>query len=434
MNSPKPTIVAAGWLGRAFSVKSGRAACYFLGFVLQRCAQLLLLPLFVAKFSAEDFARYGLMQSVLQLAPAILTLRLHTSIGRLIYDSKVYDKSELLASSLVGGGIPVVCFGLLAVGATLLGLSTDPVTLGLPLLAFALSVSLLSRVVTEFTSILYRAEGDGPRFLMITVTDGVLFAAFCLLVLLSSSPSYSAVMLAIAWAGGLTTFGCLVMVSREISTWSPQWPIVRDCLSYSWPTAVHVVGVWFSIQSARWIGASKLGLAAMASFTLVMLIVSVVSIITRTVFEIERPTIGKLFAKGEYKSGNLALGRCRQRAIVTAFILCIVMGIGYVFAASYLPASFKVTGPMFTFVSLFVIVDAMSLKSTNLLLALKKSRGLMIGSLSGGVVAILSAPPLCDAFGVSGLCSSLFFAAIVQAALSEWVGRQGLQVALQTAA
>jgi O-antigen/teichoic acid export membrane protein len=395
-----------------------------MGFMLQKCGQLLLLPLFIAKLSAEDFARYGLMQSVIQLAPPILTLRLHTSIGRLIFDTTEYSRSPLLSSCLIGSVIPIVLFtSALSVG-TYWNVVHDPVTLGTPFLAVLLGIILLSRVVVEFASILFRAEGRGPQFLLVTVLDGLSFALLAAFALTRENTGYNSLVQYVAIAGAGTTICCLLLLRKQIDTWTLESRIILDSLSYSWPTAIHLVGMWFSLQTARWIGVAKLGLSAMASFTLIMLLVSVASIVTRTVFETERPTIGKLFAQADYVKGESVLARCRFRSVVVAISLCLLIGVAYWIMDELVPVEYQIDAPMYLFISLFVIIDAVSLKSTNMLLALKKSRGMIVGSVAGGVVALLASGPLCNAYGLIGLCCSLSISGCFQAVVTEWIARR----------
>lgn len=404
-----------------------RSAMYFVGFMLQRCGGLLLVPLLVGRLSAADFSRYGLLQSLLQLGPAIVTLRLHTALGRLIFDTKHFDRATLLSTSLIGGLVPMLVACCAWLGLVAWGGWRDDVTQASWPLVVSVAVILLARVITEFASILFRAIGDGPRFLATTAIDGLTMLAAGLLALLSASPSYGSLVQWLAVASCITMVACCGLFLREIPRWQVDLKTLKACLNYAWPTAVHLVGLWFCVQSSRWIGASTLGLAEMASFSLILLVVSVLSILTRTLFESERPVIGKLFAEANVVRGEEVLNRCRRRALGMSAGACAAIGVAYWFANPYLPESYRADAMMLALVSLFAIVDAYSLKSTNLLLSLKHPKSLMISSLFGGAVSLATALPLCRAFEVPGLCVALVLGAVTQASLATWFGKRALR-------
>jgi|GEM_PF-7080426 len=405
-------------LHRLATGKTRNALNFFVGFACQRLSQFAILPLVVSQLDAASFSRFGLMTSVLQLAPSLLTFRVHTSVGRLIFDTTLYDRRKLIATCFLGGLAPAFFLVFVYCSLIFLGGVDDPLSAKSTLIALSIGTLILSRIVVEFASTLFRSDGNSKRFMHISLVDGALYGCLGALALTCENPNFIGLVLAISIAGFISSMFCMFLLRKDVFSFWPEKSILADCFRYSWPTAVHGVGLWFSTQSTRWVGVSIIGLEGMASFSFVLLIASAVGLVSRIVFELSRPTAGKAFACGDVEEGKRILSKSQFYSMLVVIICFSVIILAYYIFENYLEMQFRITSSMFMLVFLYLLVDSWSLKITNLLLGMKFSKSLMFSSLPSGLVALCLTPPLCIWYQEYGLCLSLFVSAFVQAVLA----------------
>lgn len=402
-----------------------RLALYLAGFAVQRASTVLFVPVFLARMTPADFTRYGLFVSVLAVVPPLLSLRLHTAPARLIFDHPdAAGRARLVTTALLGGAGLAFSLLLLALLALRVLPFEDPVGRGLLGLQALVAACCFGRIVGEHASTLLRAEGAAGRFLQLTfVEGGILFGGCALGLVLFPAHAYTV---------AVSAFSLSALAAGAWGLWlcrshyrAGRWDraLALDCLHFAWPTALVVIMAWLVAQGGRWIGAAHLPLDTLAGYILVTLLLTVVGLAGRAVYEASRPELGKAFAARDYATGAALLARCHRLFVAGAVLAWAGIALALWLAHDRLdprsaPGVALVAGAIVA-----ALLDAWATRGLNVLINLKRTVTLLKIGLVTAPVALLLSLALVRPLGVLGLMLGICGGFAAQAMLANTAAR-----------
>ncbi len=404
-----------------------RTSLYLLARGLQHLGGLLLLPLLVASLSSEEFTRYGLMTSAFQLLVPILSLNLHLAPVRLYFDHQdTGGRARLLVSALASACALTVAG--LALIVTLLQLLDypEPVALGAWDVQSLIGLSILFIVVADFGKLLMVIRGEAHLYAAVAAGQSFGLLLLFLLIRRLPIPGLQQVVWSYCVSLGLIAFLASVYSRRFLAGGRLSRAELGAALAYSWPTVVHLVASWAVVSSGRWIGAFHMPLEKLAPFTLMTLLVGVIGVLPRSLFEARLPDIGSAFGAGRYREGagvirgTAALGLGTVAAVyAVAFFALFRLGLE-------LPAGYQPTPALLGFAALASLLDSLYLGGIQILHALKKTQIQASSSIFSGVLTVTLSVVLVRTHAVTGLMLAIVAGIALQSITSNLLAQRYL--------
>ena len=396
-----------------------RTAFYLLGGVLQKGAQLLLLPLLMAALTPEEFSRFGLMVSAVAILAALLSLNAHLSPARLYFDyERSHRAGELLLTCLLGA------VGLAAVGLTVcvvvfrLASVTEPVSLGSLAIQLWVSLLVLAQVSGDFGLTWARVRGKAVLFSAASAVSGFgILAAFVALGPWIEDGLLRCVLAMVA--GKSVTAGILLVTARkDLRGARFRVDMLRRSLAYSWPMTVHGLALWAVMYSGQWIGSAYLPLEDLAPYVLVLQIAGAMMMVGRSWYEARLPDIGRAFAAGQYRAGARIINRTMLASLATVAGVYVALYLGlFVFGLS-LPTGYAPTPLLVLLAATANLFDLFYYRGARTLVALKKTGTQAAATVTAGAVTIAASFLLVRSYGDLGLASGVVVGMAAQAVMS----------------
>lgn len=311
------------------STRLRRFFFFFVGTLLQKGGQFLLLPLLVGSMDSGEFARFGLFTAVTFILVPLFSLNVHISAGRLFFDhADRRDQASLFVTLLtsgmafVAGGVVLLCCLLQLVGLA------DPLTLGDPLLMSLVGASVISAVPVQFFGLLFRLVDRPSRFALVSALLGFgLLAVYAALEGFFTDKLMASVV-AYLVNNLLTTIIGAAFARRYLARGRFRRSAVSHAISFGSGTMVQNVVSWVNAQSGRWIGTLVMPVSALAGYTLMTYAAMAANLAANVLFETVRIDIMNAHVKGDPGRSRQIVDRTLGISILAVVLLyAIVLGL-----------------------------------------------------------------------------------------------------------
>ncbi|WP_417612150.1 lipopolysaccharide biosynthesis protein [Parasphingorhabdus sp.] len=393
--------------------------------VVQKLGQLFLLSLLVFIGSPEDVNRFGLLISFLALAVPVLSLNIHTSIGRVYYDIDDPDERSRYVISCLLFSVLGVSFGTILLSAiAMIGTYDDGLTNGNASFGIVLVITAAVFTINQFFNLLLRLEGKILPFIIFGVTTGLGSLVFSLLgVWASIAPLYAAI---VGYSGAqiAAIIVGICFARGDLSSLGLSFSKFKIALAYSSGTLIMAVAQWVVNYSGRWIGASWVQAEELASYTLVGQLLVGVAMMCSTLYESSRSEIIRQFSGGNI---DAAMKVIHNRYLDSLKLVMLIFGTGfltYPFVGFILPREYNF--PFIWMIAAFfqMLAYCFSLRTSWTAIGLYRSKVFGVSAIVGAVCNISLALSIGPKFGLS----ILFFAAglglLLQAVITQLVLRK----------
>ena len=406
-----------------------RAFFYMSASVLARISGLILLPILIVTLTAEEFSRYGLYTSTINLALPLLTLNVFLAPSRLFFDyHKFSEQARLLYTTLLGA----LVFSILTVGPVFVlvrGLRVeDPISLGRLEFQLYILLAFFAMLMVRFGQTLIRIKGHA-RLYMITslLQSGGLILLYSGLTALDDTHAYRDVLLASLVSVVVVAVICWFYVYPYIKSGYFDRAMLIESIRFAGPTSAHQIALWALNFSGRWIGLLYISLTDLAPYMLITQIFAAVGILARALFEALVPEIGTAFSQNDYRRGTRIIQLATAAAVAGVILVYgALLVVLYVFKLD-VPLDYKPTLLMILIAAASNIFDALYLQGIQILQAIKKTHVQAISTLVAGTATIAVSFLLGYLYHENGLMLALALGWAVQSVLSNALARSYLK-------
>lgn len=414
---------------------ASRTAFYLLGSIIQRVAQLLLLPFLIAVLTPGEFTRFGLMVSAVMVLAPLFSLNIHLAPGRLYFDYDRPEEQSDLLFSCISGSLSLATLALVVlIGLLQLSGTPEPVSFGRLDIQVWVAMILLFTVLWEFGTMTMRIWGRARFFAAASTVHsfGILGAFLALGLVLQDGFRRSVVAVALGLAAGGVV--AMVHVFRLVRRGNLRRIMLAKSLAYSGPTVMHFLALWVVGNSGRWIGTIYMDLDDLAAYTLVTLIIMAMTMISRALFQALLPEISRPFASQDYHRGT----RIIHFAMVGSIIMLVAVYLGlYVvlFVLNLpLPAKYSPTPLLLIIAGTANLCDALFMRGAWILTRLKKTGVMAIATSLSAAATIVMSFALVRNLGDLGLVVAVAGGFAIQGAVSNAVAWWQLRIAIASKA
>jgi len=408
-----------------------RTSLYLLGGSLQKAAYLLLLPFLVAVLTPEEFTRFGLTVSAVAILTPLFSLNAHLAPGRLYFDyEQSHRRAELLFSSLIGS-LAFVTAGLAACVCVLrLGGVIEPISRGALDVQLWVSLVIVVLVAGDFGLTLIRIRGNAALYTVVASVSGFGILAAFLALSWSIADGFLRSIVALAAGRGAAAAIALLYAVRFLRAARFRWAMLGRSLSFSWPTAVHVLALWMVSHSGRWIGTLYLTLGGLAPYMLVSQIAGAMLMVGRALFEARLPDIGRAFAGRRYREGTRIIRVTAVAGLAMVALAYVALYVLFFVVDLPLPAGYAPTPLLLLFAGAANLCDILYLKGVHTLTALKRTGVQAVATVVAGAVTVGVSFALVGRYGDHGLAAAIAIGFGVQAVASNVAARVQLRKAV----
>ncbi len=312
------------------------AAIYFAGTLFQRLSLFLALPLLLRTLSAAEYGTFGLLQSAVNLLPAILTLNLPATATRLFFDGATEGERQAIATrltvlsgsvGLVGGAVVWLCaHAYRGQAAAFLGVPDDQAMLVTTLVL----VGALGANHLQVAWGLWVAQNRALHTATALSLNGLLFlggvAGLAATHRLGAITAIGAYACATALVGIIAN---ILALKRWTGGGGSYGALGREALRVSLPVLPYLFAVWGLGAGGRWIARATLTLEDTGNFTLASQVAIMLGLVGRSAYDAWSPRAFAMFADGRFVEAREYL---RTRARLT---LAVVGGLGIVTALGF---------------------------------------------------------------------------------------------------
>jgi len=214
---------------------------YFIGQSGERIVYTIAIPILVVTLSPHEYGLYGLIYSIINFAPLILSLGFSVSIPRLYFDNKV----NVISS--VGKFILLISIIIALISIAILFMNSNYGNL-VTIAGLIIAVNMLSSV---FTGVLIAKEMAFKNSVT-SALSGTIFL-FLLLCINHFSKLNITTLLLIILMGRLFFLFAVSYRNLSIFCGSLDLSIIKSNLYFSVPYMIHAGSIWFLFLGNRWI-------------------------------------------------------------------------------------------------------------------------------------------------------------------------------------
>lgn len=302
---------------------------YTLSGILTKCINFILLPLFTASLTTEDYGIYSLLGSFNSVALYFTSLGLETAIIRFYCDYKD-DKNKLkrlIGTCMMSVIVMDVIFNLLCVvfnkplcGSILDGIAFTPyVVLSLIELTF-ISLNTIYRTVLK-------AEGAGKKLSISSFVMFLLSTSATLVLVVAMKKGAVGMLLAFIIARfAFLLFAIYDLLKRDIITICVDFSLLKKALKYSLPIIPHSMSTYIATFVSKMFLNKSVSLSAVGVYNIASQIAAMIDTVQDSVGQAYRPWLNELLSgKEDDKSG-----RIQQISELLMDFFCIMfIGISY---------------------------------------------------------------------------------------------------------
>ena len=414
---------------------ASRTAFYLLGSIVQRAAQLLLVPFLVAALSPDEFTRFGLMISAVTVLTPLFSLNIHMAPGRLYFDYNEPSEQSDLLFSCISGSLCLTVMGLIVViGVLRISGVHEPVSNGYLETQVGIALIIMLTVLWEFGTMTMRVWGKAAFFTLASIVHsfGILGAFLSLGPFLQNG--FRRGVMAVLFGIGAGGAVALARVFQFVRHGKLRRTMLSKSVAYTWPMVVHLLALWAVGNSGRWIGTMYMELEELAAYTLVTLIVMSMTLISRALFQALLPDIRRSFAGQEYHRGT----RIIHFAMVGSIMILAAVYVGlYVAVFAWrlpLPAKFSPTPLLLIMAGIANVCDVLFMRGAWILTSLKKTGKMALATMFSAAVTIGLSFLLVKALGDLGLVIAVAGGYGLQALVSNAAAWWQLRIAYESKA
>lgn len=398
-----------------------RFALLSLANALQRGSQFLVVPLFVATMSGDDFVRYGLFTATFSLLAPLLTLNIYLAHSRLYFDYESdRDRRDLLKTTLLGGcGASAVGFLLLL---TFLRTNSvlDPLTRGDFLVQIGVAGAVMASIATYFFVWVFRVRDRTSAYVgMGAIIASGLPLGYWLLYRAGVDPLIAAVE-ASAAANVLAALTGMFLSREELTGGRFRLEFIRPAIAYSAGTAVYGISVWALSLSGRWIGALGIADDRMAAYTLFTQAYTLALVLTTVIFETFRVETLNAFAEGD---NGVAMRRLNRTTLMVAFSLAGAYGlVGLVVLTQdlWIPQAYHVPSSWIPAGALYNLAMLVFIRSYWVAIGTKHTMDLAMTMPIAGAATIALSSYFVSEYAIAGLLAATVVGSVLQAGMGHW--------------
>lgn len=386
------------------AANSGRFIAFLLSNVIQKFGQVILLVGVVYFGSTQDVYRFALFISVFNLIVPLITLNVHMSGGRILFDiENASERADFTVSIWVAGVLAALVGTMLVAGALLTAEVYDPLTKRQPMAYVVMIVAVVIFVSSQFWIVIIRIEDRAAP----VVTFGALVGAgspglFALGLLLGLPPLVA----------GVAGFCAGQFAGTAYATWACKASLSGGRLSgknlglavrYSSGTVIFAISQWMTNYSGRWIANGHLSTGELATYTLVGQFMVAFTMTLSTIYESRRPVILRAFSSGNEAVGSAEIAKCQRLSFMAVAVVFVVILICYPIIRFLLPVEFplELTWLFAAFVN--CVAYAISMRTFWVSMALHRTRSFGLAAVLGGGATVIVSILLVPHLGVNGL-------------------------------
>ena len=398
------------------------AVIYFAGTLFQRLSLFLALPLLLRSLSAAEYGTFGLLQSAVNLLPAILTLNLPATATRLFFDGATEAERQTIATrltvlsgtlGLLAGGVVWLCAhayrsetaGLLEVPEAQAMLATTLVLVG------ALGSNHL-----QVAWGLWRAQNRAVPTAIALSLNGLLFLGG--VAVLSAAHRLGAVTAIGAYACatalvGITANG--LVLQRGPSGKGISYAVLgREALRYGVPVLPYLLAMWGLGAGGRWIARATLTLEDTGNFTLASQLAIMIGLVGRSAYDAWAPRSFEMFADGRLVEAREYLHTRARLTLAVVGTLSVVTAAGFALFLPRFAPSYHRVGSLIPIVALAPLFDVAHMSYHTELMGLKVTRPIATYTLTTLLVFVVLGIAGARLFGLWGLTVAYVLAYAVQ--------------------
>jgi O-antigen/teichoic acid export membrane protein len=317
------------------------AGLYFAGTLFQRISLFLAVPFLLRTLSTAEYGAFGLLQSAVNLLPALVSLNLPATVTRLFFDGASTEERRAIGLKLsvlsAGTGL-IAAFAVWICAAaarhtTALWLGVIPEDALL-----ATSLVLIGSLGSNHLQVawgIWRAENRALQTAIANTVNGLLFlAAITALAVTHRLGVISAVG---AYAGAMAVIGLganVAAIAGSPSRGGASYRVLaRHALHYGLPLLPYLLALWGLAAGGRWIARAILTLEDTGRFTLASQLAIMVGLIGRSAYDAWAPRSFEMFASSDVSGarsylrarGRLTLGVVAGAGAVTAVVVAVAL-------------------------------------------------------------------------------------------------------------
>jgi len=318
------------------------AGFYFAGTLFQRVSLFLALPFLLRSLSTAEYGAFGLLQSAMNLLPAILTLNIPAAVTRLYFDGATPSERRTIVTKLsaLSAGLGLLAGFLVWISvavfrarvANLLGMPESEAV-------FATTLVLIGVLGSNHLQVawgIWRAENRAAHTATANALSGLLFLAA--IGVLAATNQLGAASAIGAYACATALIG--LSANAVAVAGNPMWggtsssPLAREALRYGLPVLPYLLALWGLGAGGRWIARATLTLEDTGRFTLASQLATMIGLVGRSAYEAWAPRSFEMIADGRFEE---ARGYLRARGRLTLAVVAILGGVTAMGIAFALP-------------------------------------------------------------------------------------------------
>jgi O-antigen/teichoic acid export membrane protein len=414
--------------GKSKKQSNGLAAVtYALGDLLTKGAKFLLLPLYLAYFTADEIGALAALQAVSLGITPMFTAGISMAVTRFYQEYE--PRSEQLVATLLVVGIAIASLG---AGAIALAYLLLPIQWGPYFDTATVMIWLFSGFLCSISQILERRfiiRGEALNFRALTFSQFCFSTALIFVLVLCTDLRLFGIALAESIAFGGTF--CFLAI-RLLSKHRPDFSLInwRSIWRYASPLAFHAFCTWAVCYADRVILGQFVPLATVGVYHIGYLCATVVSIIS---LSIKNAWLPDFFRQAE---GDQETGSRFSDWLVSyyAFILTLVIGVvclGPPAAELFLPENYSESLIIIKMISVSLIFHAMLIALLNPLYYHCRTKTIALisaGSLVVNIVAMFAFVPI---IGIRGAATATILAYASGMTLAYWQAAKHYVMQLQ---
>jgi O-antigen/teichoic acid export membrane protein len=278
------------------------AGAYVSGSFLQRAADFILIPLWAAFLTPEDYAITGTMYAYRGMLLTVLVMGLNSALTRQYFDhlddpqeQKRYVSSVYLFQLLVAG---ILIFSMDHWGFPIWMRLTGNKTAFDPFVRLMLWMTFTS-AATQIPLALYQAQQKARQY--VTILYGVFFLRIITMVILVVVFPLGAYgqLLADVIAGGIVSVLTLIIVAKNWFTLNFSWKYVREGLSFGLPLIPFLLALWVLEGADRMILEQLVSRTELGLYNFGYKVGSAVQYLVMGIFQAFTPYYFRIMLKGE---------------------------------------------------------------------------------------------------------------------------------------
>ena len=248
----KTTTLAARLLLKPIRYLGSPAGIYLVTAVLRRASGLILLPLYVRRFTLEDYGDYGLALTIVTLGGTTFTLGLVSFTAKTYYDGGTLEEAEERTGSLMRDvALVVLGWGLLSVLGILMFAPAGDHGLRGPRLLLLLLVATVGAGLSPILLVYLRTVQRPYALAALQGVDLLTSSGFGLLFVFVLGRGLAGAIEALALSGGITGAFALLFIFGRLRGRVRLEPL-RAALPFAATSLFQFFAAWLLGASDRW--------------------------------------------------------------------------------------------------------------------------------------------------------------------------------------